>query len=185
MNRKCLSTLVISLCLIVALPAIAADSKPQPKKAMASLQSTVASELNDVEKKVVSLAEAMPQEKYDWRPAEGVRSVAEVYMHIAQGNYLLPSMAGTKPPAGMNLMTYDKAATNKTDVVAALHASFDHARKFVNGVSNADLAKEVDFFGQKKRIRDLLLLELEHSHEHLGQSIAYARMNGVKPPWSQ
>jgi uncharacterized damage-inducible protein DinB len=140
---------------------------------------------NDVEKKIVALAEAMPQEKYDWRPAEGVRSVADVYMHIAQGNYLVPSLAGVKPPAGLDLMKYDKAATNKADVVTALHASFDHARKFVKGVSDSDLAKEVDLFGQKKTIRDLLLAELEHSHEHLGQSIAYARMNGVKPPWSQ
>jgi len=184
MTRKSSSIVVTCLCLIVALPLVAADAKQQPK-AMPDFQSTIVSELSEAEKKVVALAEAMPQEKYGWRPADGVRSVAEAFMHIAQANYLLPSIAGTKPPAGIDLMTYDKAATNKKDVVAALHASYDHARKFAKGVSDADLAKEVDFFGQKKSIRDLLLLSLEHSHEHLGQEIAYARMNGVKPPWSQ
>jgi uncharacterized damage-inducible protein DinB len=181
MNHKSLSTLFISLCLI-AVPVIAADTKQPPTKALSSLQSMVVGELDDVEKKVVALAEAIPQEKYNWRPAEGVRSVSEAFMHVAQGNYLLPSMAGTKPPDGMDLMTYDKSATNKKDVVAALHASYDHARKFAKGVSDADLAKEVDFFGQKKTVRDLLFLSVEHSH---GQTVAYARMNGVTPPWSK
>ena len=176
--NKSLSTLVIFLCLI-SLPAVAAD------KALTSLQTYVVGELNDAEKQVVSLAEAIPQEKYNWRPAEGVRSVAEAFMHIAQGNYLLPSMAGVKPPAGINVMTYDKSATNKADVVAALHASYDHARKFAKGVKDADFAKEVDFFGEKKNVRDVLFAMVEHSREHLGQTVAYARMNGVVPPWSK
>ncbi len=187
MNRRNIPVILMFLCLIIALPVIAADpassSKPASKP-LSSLQSLVISELDDVEKKVVALAEAFPQDKYDWRPAAGVRSVAEAFMHIAQANYLLPSLAGTKPPEGMNLMEYDKATKDKKEVIAALHASYDHARKFVKGVSDADLAKEVDFFGQKKTVRDLLMLALEHSHEHLGQEIAYARMNGVKPPWS-
>ena len=183
MNRKSLSTLVVFLCL-TALPVFAADTK-QPAKAPSSLQSYVVGELDDVEKKIVSLAEAIPQEKYGWRPADGVRSVAEAFMHVAQGNYLLPSMAGVKPPDGMNLMTYDKSATNKKDVVAALHASYDNARKFAKGVSDADLGKEVEIFGQKSTVRDLLLITVEHSHEHLGQTVAYARINGVVPPWSK
>ena len=82
------------------------------------------------------------------------------------------------------LKKLSKSTKDKKEVIAALHASYDHARKFAKGVSDADLAKEVDFFGQKKTVRDLLMLALEHSHEHLGQEIAYARMNGVKPPWS-
>lgn len=180
MNRKSLSTLAIVLCLS-ALPAVAADTT----SALPSLQAHAVAELNDLEKKVVSLAEAIPQEKYSWRPKEGVRSVAEAFMHIAQGNYLLPSMAGVKPPAGMDLMTYDKSATSKKDVIAALHASYDNARKFATGLTDADMAKQVEVFGQKMAERDVLLVLVDHSHEHLGQTVAYARMNGVVPPWSK
>jgi len=182
MSRKSVAFATAFLFLIIALP-IAAD-EPAPKAA-SSLQSSVISELDEVEKKIVALAEAVPQEKYAWRPAEGVRSVSEAFMHVAQGNYFLATFGGTPPPAGLDLMKYDKAATDKKEVIAAIHASYDHLRKFTQGVSEADLAKEIDFFGKKKTLRDILLLTLEHSHEHLGQSIAYARMNGVKPPWSE
>ena len=189
MSHRSVSIASIFLCLILALPVVAADhhqkAEPEAAKSTGDFQSLIVRELDEVEQKVVALAEAVPQEKYAWRPADGVRSVAEAFMHVAQGNYFLVSLGGAAPPEGMNLMTYDKAATDKKDVVAALHASYDHARRFVKGMNEADLAKEIDFFGQKKTLRDLLMISVEHSHEHLGQAIAYARMNGVKPPWSQ
>src|SRR5258706_16355325 len=97
MTRKSSSIVVTCLCLIVALPLVAADAKPQPK-AMPDFQSTIVSELTEAEKKVVALAEAMPQEKYGWRPADGVRSVAEAFMHIGQANYLASAFARTAPP---------------------------------------------------------------------------------------
>jgi uncharacterized damage-inducible protein DinB len=187
MDRRPVLVALALLCLTVAPCLLAGEqaAAPAAMKSMPTFQAMVVSELDAVEKKVVALAEAVPQEKYDWRPADGVRSVAEAYMHIAQGNYYLAMLAGTPPPEGIDLQTYDKASTTKKDVVAALHASYDHARKMTQGLTDADLAKEVDFFGQKKSVRDLLLISLEHNHEHLGQEIAYARTNGVKPPWSE
>ncbi len=185
MSRKSVVT-AFAFLLIAALPVVAHEpTTAASAKSLPNLQAAVLSELDAVEKKVVALAEAVPQEKYGWRPGDGVRSVAEAYMHIAQGNYFLAYLGGAPPPSGLDLRTYDKSATEKKDVVAALRASYEHARKFVKGLSEADLAKEVDFFGQKKTVRDLLLISLEHNHEHLGQGIAYARMNGVKPPWSE
>ena len=184
MNSRRLIAALIATCFI-AIPLLADEGHSHGAAApSADFRSMVSGELTDVEKKVVSLAEAIPADKYGWRPAEGVRSVAEVFMHLGQANYFLPTFAGVTPPQGIDLRSYDKAATDKKDVIAAIHASYDHARKFVGGLSDADLSKEVDFFGQKKTLRDLLMIAVTHSHEHLGQQIAYARMNGIKPPWS-
>lgn len=148
------------------------------------LQTDVANELAAVEKKLVGLAEAVPAEKFGWRPADGVRSVSEVYMHVVGANYMLPTMIGTKMPAGIT-RDMEKTVTDKSKVIENLKASFAHVRKAVEGVPDADLDKNVKFFGTDKSERELLLILVTHAHEHLGQSIAYARMNGVAPPWSE
>ena len=148
------------------------------------LQTEVVNELTSLEKKIVSLAEAVPADKFGWRPAEGVRSVSEVYMHVVGGNYMLPTMIGTKMPAGIT-REMEKTVTDKAKVIENLKASFAHARKAVGDVPDADLDKKVKFFGTEKSEREMLMLLTNHAHEHLGQSIAYARMNGVTPPWSE
>jgi uncharacterized damage-inducible protein DinB len=173
----CAAALALACSAAVAqAPAVA--SKP-------SFGSEISRELSDVEKKLVRLAEAMPADRYGWRPAEGVRSVSEVYMHVAGGNYMLPTIMGFKRPEGMVGRDMEKTITDKPKVVDALKASFEHLRKSVESVPDADLDKNVKFFGQDKTERQMLLLILNHAHEHLGQSIAYARMNGVAPPWSE
>ncbi|MDQ5856714.1 MAG: DinB family protein [Acidobacteriota bacterium] len=167
---------VVSLVLALAtLPAVALS---------ASLQADIVNELTAVEKKLVGLAEATPAEKYGWRPAEGVRSVSEVYMHVVGANFMLPTMIGAKMPEGIT-RDMEKTVTEKAKVVDALKKSFEHTRKAVAAVPDADLDKKVKFFGTEKAERELLMILLNHAHEHLGQSIAYARMNGVAPPWSE
>jgi uncharacterized damage-inducible protein DinB len=148
------------------------------------LQTDVVNELSAVEKKLVSLAEAVPADKFAWRPAEGVRSVSEVYMHVVGANYMLPTMFGAKMPAGIS-RDMEKTVTDKAKVIENVKASFAHARKTVEGVADADLEKKVKFFGTEKSEREVLMILVTHAHEHLGQSIAYARMNGVSPPWSE
>jgi len=140
-------------------------------------------QLDDVEKKVTGLAQAMPQEKYTWRPGEGVRSVSEVLVHIAGANYFFLSIAGIKPPAGIG-RDMEKTITEKAKVTEALKASFAHARQSVGAMADADLEKPIKMFGRSSTIRELLFIMANHMHEHLGQSIAYARVNGVVPPWS-
>jgi uncharacterized damage-inducible protein DinB len=140
--------------------------------------------LNDVEKKLVALAEATPQEKYAWRPGPGVRSVSEVYMHIAFGNYFIPSFLGAKMPEGLTRDT-EKTLTEKAKVIEALKKSFDHARETVEATPDSDLDKKVKVFGQEPSERMMLIGLVIHAHEHLGQSIAYARTNGIAPPWSE
>ena len=140
-------------------------------------------QLADVEKKMNSLAEAVPAEKYSWRPGAGVRSISEVFTHVAGANYFFPSIAGVKPPEGID-RNMEKTVTEKSKVQAALKQSFEHARKAIEGLSAADMAKEVKFFGRPATVEAVVFTMANHMHEHLGQSIAYARVNGVVPPWS-
>jgi len=146
------------------------------------------SQLEQVQKQVVSLEGAVPQGKFTWRPAEGVRSISEVYLHIADGNYLLMSIAGAKPPTDMKVLTDQKAregaTTDKAKIADALNASYEWTKKAAANMSDADLEKLVDFFGSKITVRNALITLLNHNHEHLGQSIAYARINGIVPPWT-
>src|SRR5712691_10221637 len=139
-------------------------------------------DLDAVQKKIIDLAAAMPADKYSWRPAPGVRSVSEVFMHIAGGNYFLASFVGMKPPA------YDESTleriNDKARVLAELRKSFDHIRMAALNASDADLDKPIKMFGNDTTVRGAFMTALNHLHEHLGQSIAYARMNGVVPPWS-
>lgn len=144
-------------------------------------------QLDYVQKEIMALEQAIPQEKFTWRPAEGVRSIGEVYAHIAFGNYIILNNAGIKPPADVNLKGGEKgdgATTDKAKIAEMLKKSFEHARAAATKVSEADLDKMVNMFGRQVTVRNVFITVLDHLHEHLGQSIAYARMNGVVPPWT-
>ncbi len=140
-------------------------------------------EVDSVGKKLISLANAMPQEKYSWRPAAGIRSVSEVYVHVAGADYLIPSFMGVKVPEGIS-RDMEKTVTEKAKVVETLKQSLEHLKSMAANMSDADLDKKVKVFGNEMTERAVMILILNHMHEHLGQSIAYARMNGVVPPWS-
>ncbi|MFI5198167.1 MAG: DinB family protein [Thermoanaerobaculia bacterium] len=135
------------------------------------------------EKQILDLAEATPAEKYGWRPGAGVRSISEVYMHIAGANYLLGGFAGIKPPAGLD-REMEKNVTEKAKVIDELKKSFAHLRAGIAATSDADLDKPVKIFGRDSTVRGVMLATVSHEFEHLGQSIAYARMNGIVPPWT-
>jgi uncharacterized damage-inducible protein DinB len=154
------------------------------EKNVAGVRGDLAAELDAVGKKMVELAEAMPEEKYSWRPAEGVRSVSEVYMHVSAGIYTVLKFAGVEPPAGLP-EDPEKTVTKKSEVIASLKKSLEHVHQGVLKISDADLDNPADFFGQKTTVRGILIKIDQHMHEHLGQSIAYARINGVVPPWSR
>lgn len=135
--------------------------------------------------KLVALAEAMPEAKYAWSPGEGVMPVAQVYAHIARYNYLYPSSnLGVPAPAGIDMDAMEKA-TNKVEVVQMLRRSGDHVRQAVGGMSDADLQRPTRLYGRDVQQWAVLFQLLAHMNEHLGQSIAYARMNDVVPPWSR
>lgn len=144
-------------------------------------KSELLANFDDTQKKILALAEAIPAEKYAWRPAEGVRSVSEVFMHIAGANYMIPSALGAKPPSGIS-RDMEKTVTAKPKVLEHLKQSFPHVRGAIAGVE--DPAKATKLFGRESTSGNVQLLILTHLHEHLGQAIAYARMNDIAPPWS-
>ena len=109
--------------------------------------------------------------------------MSEVFVHVAGANYLFPSMAGVKPPAGID-RNMEKTITEKAKVQEALKKSFDHAREAATGLSDADMSRAIKMFGRDATVEGLLFIMANHMHEHLGQAIAYARVNGVVPPWS-
>ena len=179
MNQRTLNLLGLSLFLAATVvPVAAQDAKP------GSIRDAFLTQLKDVESKVVGLAEATPQEKYSWRPMEGVRSVSEVFIHIAGANYFILNIVGVKPPAGLD-PKMEKTITDKDKVVETVKASFAHVRDAVSKMSDAEMAKETKLFGRPAAYQDVLFFMANHMHEHLGQSIAYARTNGIVPPWSR
>ena len=141
-------------------------------------------EFDHAVRQLTELAEATPADKFSWRPAPGVRSIAEVYMHIGIGNYFLLGQAGVKPTVDLSKMGKDpeKSITAKAEVTKFLKGSFDAVR---DRARSLDRAQKVKLFGKDTTVDGVLLRLLVHNHEHMGQSIAYARMNGVVPPWSK
>jgi len=141
-------------------------------------------EFNLAARQLVSLAEATPAGKFGWRPRTGVRSVSEVYMHIALGNYWLLEHAGAESPIDTSKLTggMEKKVTGKAEVIKWLKDSQQAVR---DGYAKTDLTKKLEFFGKPSTAEFVFLRILVHNHEHMGQSIAYARMIGVVPPWSK
>jgi uncharacterized damage-inducible protein DinB len=148
-------------------------------------RSEVLSEVIVQEDKFTRLAEAIPADKYSWRPAPDVRSFAEVFLHVAAANYNLYKLVGTLSPAGFDVKGFEKSATDKAKVMAILKDSFVHAKKAITAMPDADLDKSLDWFGGKNTQRGILLFIVRHAAEHLGQSIAYARFAGITPPWTE
>jgi uncharacterized damage-inducible protein DinB len=141
-------------------------------------------DLQDLQKKFTQLAGAVPAEKYGWRPAEGVRSIGEVYLHVAQANYGFAKFLGATPPVDFDTKNFEKSTTDKAKIDEQLNASFEYVRGVIGKLSNADLQKALKEFGPDANWGDLLYITAAHDHEHLGQSIAYARTNGIVPPWT-
>lgn len=139
-------------------------------------------QLDDAAGKIEQLAGAIPDDKLSWRPAAGVRSVSEVVMHVTGGNYYLLTFAGVKPPADA---PQGEKMTDRATGIAQLKRSFDHVRNALRNTTDADLDKPTTMFGMQTTYRNVYLTTVTHAHEHLGQLIAYARSNGVTPPWSQ
>ena len=182
MHRSFLATALLAASASL-LPAQGAA--PATAGAATGVRAELVKELESAERKLVALAEAIPQDKYTWRPAEGVRSVSEVFVHVAGANLMIPGMAGVPAATGITLTRdAEKTMTDKAQVVNALRQSFAHAKSAVSSMSDADLDTAAQLFGQPSTKRGVLLLVATHAHEHTGQQIAYARMMGIAPPWS-
>ena len=150
-------------------------------------------DLDRVGEKLVALAEATPADKFSFRPDERVRTVSEIYMHVVGTNLLLPPALGM-PPLGETEMPdnpmakmaeWEATVTDKAQVVERLKQSLEYAKSSISAMDPAELDTMVALFGPEMSKRAYLMILQTHAHEHLGQSIAYARSQGIVPPWSQ
>ena len=186
------------ILLVVASLALAAPAAAQHEAhhgaAMptSGLRAELIKDIDGLEKKYVALAGAM-KGKYGWRPGAGVRSVGQVYAHIAGAGFFLPIFWGVKAPEGMNVTDMNSAMammgeleklTDEEKIIEHVKHSMMHARHAIAQVQDDKLDSPIKLFGQDATVRAALVLMVSHMHEHLGQAIAYARMNGVVPPWS-
>ncbi len=141
-------------------------------------------EWRHVSQQLVALAEATPAEKFAWRPAPGVRSTSEVYMHVVMANFGLLSYTGPKMPADLK-QDAEKTVTSKADVISWLKRSLDTVKQAHLAENPTDLSRKVRIEGRDSTVDSMYLRIIIHDNEHMGQLVAYARMTGVVPPWSK
>jgi uncharacterized damage-inducible protein DinB len=141
-------------------------------------------EWRHVSHELTALAEATPPEKFGWRPAPGVRSTSEVYMHIVIANFYLLSVTGPKMPGDLK-DDAEKTVTSKAEVIQWLNRSLDAVKQAHLAESPKDLARKVRIQNRDSTVDAMYLRIIVHANEHEGQLIAYARMTGVVPPWSK
>jgi len=141
-------------------------------------------EWRHVSNQLIALAEATPADKFAWRPAPGVRSTSEVYMHIAIANFWLLSVTGPKMPPDLK-MNAEKTVTSKPEVIAWLKRSLEAVKQAHLAVDPKDMSRKLKVEGRDATVDGMYLRIIVHDNEHMGQLIAYARMSGIAPPWSK
>ena len=177
------------LPLVALFTLVAATANAQPRGVIADLTKDV----TEVEGKIVQLANAMPESTWAWRPGPGVRSVGEVFTHVAADNYFFPAAFGTATPAGVGISGTDyKTVTawegktrTRAEVIAEVQKSFAFMKDAMAKTPAATVEAPMKMFGQATTAQATWISATTHLHEHLGQLIAYARMNRVVPPWSR
>jgi uncharacterized damage-inducible protein DinB len=142
-------------------------------------------EWGHVSRQLVALAEATPPETFAWRPAPGVRSMSEVYMHVALANFYLLSVTGPKMPTEIRSNDMEKKVTAKAEVIDWLKRSLDAVKTAHARLKSENLQRKVKINDRDATVDGMYLRIIVHANEHMGQLIAYARMNGIVPPWSK
>ena len=175
--RRCLIALS---CAALLVPAWAA-AQDQP----AGIRGELIASMLDAGGKIQELATAIPDGKYTWKPSKDVRSTGQVFLHVVQGNYLYASFSSDQPPKGKDdLYKLDSQTMEPAKIRRMLKESYEWAAKAIADTPDSVLEAPIDYFGAKITKRAMMLVLASHSHEHLGQSIAYARANNIVPPWT-
>ncbi|MDA8017501.1 MAG: DinB family protein [Thermoanaerobaculia bacterium] len=181
MKARLLVTLLL-LMTCLAVPALAQDAGDAG--GAGGYLSDFLKDFEGASDKLLQLAEAMSQEQYGYAASEEVRNFGQVLVHVAGANFFLSRALGVEPPAELS-QNMEEQVTSKDEIIALLKKSQDHVRQAVEKTPSAKLDDEIEIFGGKRTVRGVFMIIAGHSHEHLGQGIAYARGAGVAPPWSQ
>jgi uncharacterized damage-inducible protein DinB len=157
-------------------------------------------ELEIAERQMTAMAGAIPSERYVWRPHRDARAISEVFVHVAAGNFmLLEAVGGTAPvdlyegvPAQGEERLWglvrrndelEKNIREKGTVIDVLKRSLEAIRKLFAQADDAALDQHLHFFGEQTTVRRVYMRLLAHMHEHMGQMIAYIRINSIDIPW--
>ena len=178
---------VLLLCLFV-LGAATAGAQTR-----GGVMADLAKDIAEVETKIVGLANAIPESAWEWRPGPGVRSVGEVFTHVAADNYFMPAALGTATPkevgiSGTDYKTvgvYEGRKRSRAEIIAEMQRSFAFLKAAMAAAPADKLDAPMKVFGTETTARATWIGTTTHLHEHLGQLIAYARSNKVVPPWSK
>lgn len=187
--RATLYGMALAVCAASAAPLLAQDVVPN-RAAAVEVRKQFMSDLDTLHAKFAALANAFPAEKYAWRPMPGVRSVGEVFMHVASEFYVYSPMAyGAKPspviPQDRGAMQKFEQKSTRADVLKHLNDSFVYCQSTLAALDPSTLTGTKKMFGGSYTIIETSFGMTGDLHEHLGQLIAYARMNGIKPPWTK
>lgn len=188
LNRQFVRALLSgSLALVMlSVPARTAGQDVMTKESAAAVKAAFAADLEVMRDKYLGLAKAFPPDKYTWRPMEGVRSVSEVLMLIASEGYgFAPTALGGKGAMSREEMGKLSSLTDKAQVIDHLTKSFAHAKQAIEAIDPATLVGKRKSMGRERSTPEIVLFVAGDMHEHLGQLIAYARMNRLVPPWSK
>ena len=179
---------VVNVAALMVVPSVPIFAQEATGIAVGDVREQYIAQLESMESKFVELADAMGSDTYAWRPMEGVRTVSEVYTLIVAENYVVPNSWGAEAPEGMTIddSTFGAIAeiTDKASIVEHLRRSFAHCKEAVANLTDEQMHSEIEFFGADRPVHEAVFLILGDMHEHLGQAIAYARMNQVVPPWT-
>jgi len=190
-NRAARLAAVLTGCVVLAsAPGVASAQDVPTRESAMEMRKQFMADLDTMYSKFAALAEAIPAEKYSWRPAEGVRSIGEAFQHVSSEFYVFTPMAygaTASPLVTRSREGFQKfeAMSTKPDVLKHLKESFAYTKQQIMGLDDAAITGKRKLFGQDMTILHTSLIMSGDLHEHLGQLIAYARMNGVKPPWSK
>ena len=187
---------VVRSALVVAALALAVNARPLSAQDVPTRESALEirkrflMDLDTLQSKFVALSEAIPAEKYNWRPAPGVRSIGEALMHVASEYYVYAPMSygATRSPViprGPEAFKTFESKSTKADVQKHLKEGFAYMKQQIEGLDPAAITGTKKIFGGDRTIIESSFIMSGDLHEHLGQLIAYARMNGVTPPWSK
>ena len=194
MKKVLLLLLAFSFLLSVGVARAAHASKSsQPAQAAQAKDTTPPSydmkgqslvDLDAMNQKFVALAQTIPADKFAWRPAEGTRSIAAVFLHVSGERYGILGLMGAAPPTGLDLKNLEKSTTDKAQVIEELNKSWEFTKSTINNMTNAEFAKPQPKLGPDANSGDVVYILVADAHEHLGQLVAYARFNGIVPPWT-
>ncbi len=173
------TALVVAILGAAAPGSQASETTPPPEE---GFRAELLTDLSRLEQKLLGLAEAIPGEHYDWRPAANVRTVGEVFRHASVSTFRILQALEIEPAVDLESL---ESVTEKEELIEGLRSSVELLRHTVLATTDSELQTSASFFGRTWTRRALFYLAATHMHEHLGQSIAYARSLEIAPPWSE